>query len=278
MKNETAAYVMCNDKHVFWLEPFIKSFNRYNGDLKLFLIPFANNMSETKAVCSRHNVEIVDDEILKECDDIALDWLHNQSIVSKYMLKIKNEEERKKQIFNRIGVLRKFLTFVKSDFERSIFLDCDVIITKKFDELFFEKSKDNDVLYFAETEMRYCYPDEFIKDYTQETSIHHYNTGGFLCKPNLISLNDLRDFMTYAKEKNLDTLSHGNDQPIINMISILKKLKITANYSVLWPCGGYDLQDHNYMIHWAGGDCKKNFPMREYYDQYTSPASQILFN
>ena len=264
MKNETAAYVMCNDKHIFWLEPFVKSFKRYNDDLKLFLIPFDGNMSETISVCNKHNVEIIDDELLKECDAIALDWLCNQ----KYMLRIKNEEERKTRILNRIGVLRKFFTLIKSDYKKSIFLDCDVIITKKFDELFFEKLKDNDVLYFTETEIRYCYPDKFIKDYPQEIMLHHYNTGGFLCKSNLISLNDLRDFMAYVKEKNLDTLAHGNDQPIINMISILKKLKMTANHSVLWPCGEHGLQDYHYMIHWAGGDCKKNFPMKEYYDQY----------
>jgi lipopolysaccharide biosynthesis glycosyltransferase len=264
MKNETATYVMCNDKQIFWLEPFVKSFKRHNDDLKLFLIPFDNNMIKTEYVCSKYNVEIIYDEFLKECDDIALDWLYNQ----KYMLRIKNEEERKKRIFNRIGVLRKFFTFSKNDFKRSIFLDCDVIITKKFDELFFEKSKDNDILYFTETDIKYCYPDEFIKEHPQEISIHHYNTGGFLCKPNLISLNDLRNFMSYVKEKSLDTLSCGNDQPIINMISILKNLKMTSNHSVLWPCGEHGLQDYHYMIHWAGGDCKKNFPMREYYDQY----------
>jgi len=264
MNNETAAYVMCNDTQIFWLEPFIKSFKRYNDELKLFLIPFDNNMIETESVCRRHNVQIIDDEILTEFDDIALDWLYNQ----KNMLRIKKEEERKKIILSKVGNLRKFFTFIKSDFKSSMFLDCDVIIIKKFDELFFEKSKDNDILYFTTTGIEYCYPDEFIKEYPQETSIHHYNTGGFLCKPNLISLEDLRDFMTHVKETNLNTLSCGHDQPIINMISILKKLKMTANHSAFWPCGGCDLQEYNYMIHWAGGDCKKNFPMREYYDQY----------
>jgi alpha-N-acetylglucosamine transferase len=264
MKKETVAYVMCNDTQIFWLEPFIKSFKRYNDELKLFLIPFDSNMRETESVCSRHDVEIIDDEILKEFDDIALDWLSNQQ----FILKIRHEKTRKEHILQRIGNLRKFFTFIKSNFEKSIFLDCDVIITKKFDELFFEKSKDNDILYFTTTDIRYCYPDEFIKDYPQETALHHYNTGGFLCKPNIISLNDLRDFMSHVKETNLDTLSHGNDQPIINMISILKKLKMTANHSAFWPCGECGLQDYNYMIHWAGGDCKNNFPMREYYDQY----------
>jgi hypothetical protein len=35
-KIEVSFSGMCNDKLIFWLEPFIKSFKRYNDGLKLF--------------------------------------------------------------------------------------------------------------------------------------------------------------------------------------------------------------------------------------------------
>lgn len=256
MNTDIVAYVMANDNQIFWLEPFIKSFKRHN-DIKLFLIPFDSHIQETSLICEKYNVEIVDDkEFFESCDEQEALWANSQCASKRWY----------KERAEKTGYFRKFYTLIRSGFRRSIFLDCDIIITKKFDEKFYDQNYD--VMYFCETGKEYCYPSCFIKSHPEETNIHHYNTGGFCCKQEIFSMNDFKNQIATIINNNIDTLSHGNDQPIINMISIIKKLKMTSNHSVLWPCSGDGLQESNYMIHWAGGNCKKQFPMKEYYDQY----------
>lgn len=239
--NEYCCYFLSNDRDIYWAEQLLSSYLTHNSTT-IKCVPFDNNIEKLTKLCSKYSIPIIiDDEFFEWCDNLYLQLpppLWDKDNISR----------------TSIGYLRKLYVFLKSKYEKSMFLDSDIIVLQDLTPLF---NTNDDVTFFSKTDIQYCYNDEFIDKYGDIIGSHHYNSGGFVCKSNLFSKSVVESLI--QKQKQIGGFRTSHDQSIINQLTLSQNINVGCNNSMHWPCGKYKIQSYHYMIHLAGPDCKKQF-------------------
>jgi len=204
----TGIYCLGNDKVLDWLIAFFESLRTYEPDRRLIIIPFDNNIDKLSKLSGRYDFEFLQDNTLEELDAIG-----STINPGKY---------------SDSHMFRKFASFW-GPLEHFLFLDSDIVVLGKLDELFdaYFISKCDFMHY--DTSVNYVYKTgTFREQMIRKYSSKGFNSGCFLSSKGILNLDDVRK----AAEEALSIKEHfaiGGEQPFFNYCIDTKRLK-TATF------------------------------------------------
>lgn len=66
-----AIVTLCNDAVIDWLYPFLNSLRHFEPEIDIYLIPFDDNLKETRNLCQMFNCQMVSDDTLNDLVEIG---------------------------------------------------------------------------------------------------------------------------------------------------------------------------------------------------------------
>ncbi len=121
-------YTLGNDKVIAELEVLIRSIRQYNTNIPISVIPFNESMTETRRLCSRYDVKIVDQDLSK-FDQIGSTFTHPWEVGPK--------------------IFRKFHCF-EGEFDSFLFLDADTIVLGSLEPYIeLQNKRDHDLIFYT---------------------------------------------------------------------------------------------------------------------------------
>jgi hypothetical protein len=251
--------IVANDKVLTWLLPFLESYRDTNSTTPLYLIPFDDDMAQTRRAADVYGAILVTDE-MRELDALA-----------KRLYPLFPHHRRR---------LRK-LQALSLPLDRVIYLDVDTILFRDFQRLFETLAPGETDFIIASTSEEYVYNNkrdqhEFLRGATL------FNDGFFLTSRNILSLADF--LQTIERDEKLFHAVRKRGmlfaQPLVNFVVHRMTLKVRSlseclpeasdesfykAQSVSFRAGGpVDYRGHEiYFAHWAGAVSK---PRRRVFD------------
>lgn len=212
-KATTGIYCLGNDKVLDWLIAFLESLRTHEPDRPLIIIPFDEKVDQLSKLASVYGFELLEDKNLKELDDIG--YAINPG---KY---------------SDAHMFRKLATFW-GPLEQFLYLDSDIVVLSKLDELFEAYSILKCDFMHYDTSVGYVYKDgEFREKMIRDYSSKEFNAGVFASATGIITLDDIKNILTEALE-NKEHFKIGGDQPFFNYLIDKKQLN-TAAFFDLYP-------------------------------------------
>lgn len=196
---------IANDKVIAWLLPFLESYARTNRDTPLTIIPYDDNIAETRRAAAAYGVEVSD------IDNKELDKL------SKRLYPF-NPGHRHR--------LRKFLSLALP-LDEVVYVDVDIILFQDFRQLFGIVAPGKDEFIVACRCHDYVY-NSLSANYPDLKNAFLFNDGFFVTSKNLLSLEDI--YETIAKDEQVfhKVRQRGGlfAQPLTNFVVHRRGIKI----------------------------------------------------
>lgn len=212
-KATTGIYCLGNDKVLDWLIAFLESLRTHEPDRPLIIIPFDEKVDQLSKLTSVYGFELLEDKNLKELDDIG--YAINPG---KY---------------SDAHTFRKLATFW-GPLEQFIYLDSDIVVLSKLDELFEAYSILECEFMHYDTSVGYVYKEgEFREKMIKDYSSKEFNSGAFASAKGVITLNDVKNILPEALAIK-EYFKMGSEQPFFNYLIDKKQLK-TAAFFELYP-------------------------------------------
>lgn len=215
-------YCLANDNVLDWMTAFLESFREHEPDRRLVIIPFDQKIDRLAQLADRYHFEFLSDPSLEKLDAIG-DRIHPGKYSDSHMF-------------------RKFAAFWGS-LENFIFLDSDIVLLGKLDELFESYQVSSCDFMHYDTSVEYVYKagsfrDEMIKLYHSTG----FNTGCFASSQGKLSLEDVLTFSQEALAIK-DFFACGGEQPFLNYCVDRKGLKKDVFF-----------HSSNDLAHWTWGN------------------------
>ena len=216
-----AIAVVANDKVMHWLLAFLESWKATNADLPVYLVPYDDNVAQTRRVAEAYGVTFAD------VDCAALDRL------SKRLYPLG---------WNKRNRLRKLLSLALS-LEEVIYFDVDILLFRDLAPALGRLEPGvTDFIVIAET-FDYVYNEAAKQiDYLRNATL--FNDGFFITSRNILAVEDFYEAMS-ADERTFDRVRQRGGlyaQPLVNFVVHRKGLKIRL-LPDLWP--GLSLQSYH---------------------------------
>lgn len=264
---------IANDKIINWLLPFLESYHATNSSTPLYVIPYDDNIAQTRRAVEAYGVELV----LPDSD--ALDAL------AKRLYPLFPSHRRR---------LRKFLALAL-DLDEVIYLDADIVLFRDFREMFGRLEAGKNDLIVAASTGDYVYNKRrdqhaFLRD------VVLFNDGFFVASKDILSLQDFYDVIDRDEAIFHSVRQRGMlfAQPLTNFVAHRLGLRVTPLYECVPGASGesfykaegvtFDasgpcdrLGNRIYFAHWAGA---VSLPSRRVFDaawrQYAEKAAARL--
>lgn len=211
MKNKetTGIYCLANDKVLDWTIAFFESLRSYEPDCRLIVIPFDSEIEQLSQLAQKYNFEFYpNDNTLEKLDEIGATF---------------NPKRGK-----NIHMFRKLAIFW-GPLEHFLFLDSDIVILSKLDELFeaYFTSQCEFMYYKGETFDPVYKPGDFRNKMIAEYSANGFNSGSFISSRGVFAL---EEFVSRAQEAILlkEHFASFGEQSFLNYCVDMKRLRTKA--------------------------------------------------
>jgi hypothetical protein len=251
--------IVANDKVLHWLLPFLESYLATNAAIPLYLIPFDDNVSQTRRVANRYGANWVEDETV-EVDALA-----------KRLYPLFPHHRRR---------LRK-LQALTLPLDRVIYLDVDIILFRSFAEMFHALRPGETEFVIASSSEDYVYNSKRSRHAFLE-GVTLFNDGFFLTSRHILSLSDFEQVVAADEDLFHSVRKRGMlfAQPLVNFVVHRLGLKVRtlgdcvpqASNESFYKAEGVKLTQNGpldwqgreiYFAHWAGAT---GMPKRRTFD------------
>ena len=200
-----AIAIIANDKVMHWLLAFLESWKATNANLPVYLVPYDDNVAQTRRVADAYGVTFAD------VDCAALDSL------SKRLYPL---------AWSKRNRLRKLLSLALP-LDEVIYFDADILLFRDLAPALGRLEPGvTDFIVIAET-FDYVYNDTAQKpDYLRGATL--FNDGFFITSRNILAVEDFHAAMA-EDEKTFDRVRQRGGlyaQPLVNFVVHRKRLKI----------------------------------------------------
>ncbi len=241
--------IVGNDKIIDWLLPFLESYRATNSTLPLYLIPYDDNIAQTRRVAEIYGAHFVDEE------PTEIDRLANELYPG-----IFNNNRRR---------LRK-LQALALPLDEVAYVDVDVILFQDFTSIFGRLKAGETEFIVASPSFEYVYNDRRAA-YRFLDNVLLFNDGFWVTSNKYLKLSDFLD--TMAKDAAIfhDVRKRGQlfAQPVVNFVTHRRGLKIAllpdvvanASHESFYKAPGVTFANGKplapdgqeiYFAHWAG--------------------------
>lgn len=241
--------IVGNDKIIDWLLPFLESYRDTNAALPLYLIPYDDNVSQTRRAAEIYGATFIEDEP-REIDKLSHEL---------YPGMFNNNRRR----------LRK-LQALALDLDEVAYVDVDVILFRDFTPVFGRLEKDKTEFIVASPSFEYVYNNRqdhypFLKDALL------FNDGFWVTSNKYLNLKNFIDTMDEDSAIFHDVRKRGQlfAQPLVNFVTHRRGLKIAllpnvvdrASHESFYKAPGVRFENGKpvdyegkeiYFAHWAG--------------------------
>ena len=202
-----AIAIVANDKVMHWLLAFLESWKATNANLPVYLIPYDENVAQTRRVADAYGV------IFADVDYVTLDSLAKRL----YPL-----------AWNKRNRLRKLLSLTLP-LDEVVYFDVDIVLFRDLAPVLgLLEPGVTDFIVVAET-FDYVYNDAAEQlDYLRGAML--FNDGFFITSRNILAIEDFHTAMA-EDEKTFDRVRQRGGlyaQPLVNFVVHRKRLKIRA--------------------------------------------------
>ena len=275
-------YILGNDGALEWLKAMVPSIRHWSPRVSIHLIPFNEKLDQTRELCQKYSINILDGFDFAEYDRIGKLLSPDHPNVQK--------------------MFRKLACFIDGPYERFVYLDADVIglaPVEIFDTAL--KQAGNVVLFEGGGDLDFCYPREPLRSTMQnEYQTAAFNAGFFGGVKGAFSLDDVRAWADDLLKQKSQCWEQGMDQPFINYCvdrSGVKRVNLNdalGKRTEFWARGLHTDLDPGavnasnvapgvYMpvIHWATFQIKPYMPLRKLWRHYrlgsSSPLERLVY-
>jgi lipopolysaccharide biosynthesis glycosyltransferase len=209
-KETTGIYCLANDAVLDWTIAFFESLRTYEPNCRLIVIPFDDRISKLSQLAQKYNLEFFpnSENILEKLDDLGAVFNPKRG--------------------NNIHMFRKLAIFF-GPLEHFLFLDSDIVVLSKLNELFeaYFASQNEFMYYKGETFDPVYKPGEFREKMIAEYSANGFNSGSFISSKGIFSL---EDFFEISKQVTLlkEHFASYGEQSFLNYCVDIKRLKTKA--------------------------------------------------
>lgn len=241
--------IVGNDKIFDWLLPFLESYRATNPDLPLFLIPYDDNVAQTRRAAKLYGATFV------ETEPVEIDRL-SQELYPGFF----NAHRRR---------LRK-LQALTLPLDEVLYVDVDVIIYRDLAPLFGRLKRGETEFIVASPSFEYVYNDNRGKYRFLDDALL-FNDGFWVTSSAYLKLSDFIDTIARDAEIFHDVRKRGQlfAQPLVNFVTHRRELKIAllphvvdnASHESFYKAPGVTFKDgaplaqdgrEIYFAHWAG--------------------------
>lgn len=270
-------YILGNDGALEWLKAMVPSIRHWSPRVNIHLIPFNEKLDETRELCAKYSISILEDYNYEEFDRIGK------------MLAPESPNVQK--------MFRKLACFIGGPYERFVYLDADVIglaPVEIFDTALQAAGKV--VLFEGGGDLDFCYPRDPLRSIMEkEYQTAAFNAGFFAGVKGIFTLDDVRGWADDLLKYRSQCWEQGMDQPFINYCvdrSGVKRVNLNealGKQTEFWARGlRTDLRPEAvnasnvapgvYMpvIHWATFQIKPYMPLRGLWRHYRLRSSSRL--
>lgn len=241
--------IVGNDKIIDWLLPFLESYRATNSHLPIYLIPYDDNVAQTRRAAEIYGVHYVEDEP-KEIDKLA--------------------NELYPGFFNTNRRRLRKLQALALPLDEVAYVDVDVVLFRDFSPLFGHLKEGEREFIVASPSFEYVYNDRqaaypFLKD------VLLFNDGFWVTSNKYLKLQDFIDIIARDAQIFHDVRKRGQlfAQPLVNFVTHRKGVKIkllphvveNASHETFYKAEGVTFRDGKpfdyegkeiYICHWAG--------------------------
>ncbi len=244
-----AVAVVGNDKIIDWLLPFLESYRDTNPSLPLYLIPYDDNMAQTRRAAQIYGATIVEEEP-KEIDRLA--------------------QELYPGVFNSNRRRLRKLAALALPFDEIAYVDVDVILFRDFAPLFGKLKQGETEFIVASPSFEYVY-NERREAYAFLRDVLLFNDGFWVTSNRFLKLSDFIETMAQDAAIFHDVRKRGQlfAQPLVNFVTHRRGLKIAllpnvvenASHESFYKAPGVTFSGEKpldpdgkeiYFCHWAG--------------------------
>jgi hypothetical protein len=241
--------IVANDKIIDWLLPFLESYRATNSSLPLHLIPYDENIAQTRRAAEIFGAHLVEDEPT-EIDRLA--------------------QELYPGIFNTHRRRLRKLQALALDLDEVAYVDVDVILFRDFTPIFGRLASGETEFIVASPSFEYVYNDRrsaypFLQD------VLLFNDGFWVTSNKYLKLSDFIDTMAADAAIFHDVRKRGQlfAQPLVNFVTHRRGVKIAllpnvvegASHESFYKAPGITFAQGKpldpegkeiYFAHWAG--------------------------
>jgi hypothetical protein len=263
--------IVGNDKIIDWLLPFLESYRATNAALPLYLIPYDDNIAQTRRAAQIYGARFIEDTS-PEIDKLA--------------------HELYPGIFNSNRRRLRKLQALALDLDEVAYVDVDVILFRDFSPIFgrLEAGKTEFIVAspsfeYVYNERRSAYP--FLRDALL------FNDGFWITSRKYLKLSDFIETMAKDAEIFHDVRKRGQlfAQPLVNFVTHRRGVKISllphvvegASHESFYQAPGITFADGKpldpdgkeiYFAHWAGATA---LPARGVFDSAWTAFSKAAW-
>jgi hypothetical protein len=251
--------IVANDKVLSWLLPFLESYRATNAVTPLYLIPFDDDMTQTRRAADIYGAILVTDE------------MHELDALARRLYPLFPHHRRR---------LRK-LQALTLPLDRVIYLDVDTILFRDFRGVFEQLEAGKTDFIIASTSDEYVYNKKREEnDFLRHATL--FNDGFFLTSRTILSLDNFLEVIERDEKLFHSVRKRGMlfAQPLVNFVVHRLMLKVRSLSECLPNAsdesfykalsvsfrrdGPVDYRGHEiYFAHWAGAVSK---PHRRVFD------------
>jgi hypothetical protein len=241
--------IVGNDKIIDWLLPFLESYRATNSGLPLYLIPYDDNIVQTRRAAELYGVHFVEEEPT-EIDRLA--------------------QELYPGIFNSSRRRLRKLQALALPLDEVAYVDVDVILFRDFAPIFGRLEVGETEFIVASPSFEYVYNDR--RDaYPFLSDVLLFNDGFWVTSNKYLKLSDFLDTMANDATIFHDVRKRGQlfAQPLVNFVTHRRGLKIAllpnvvenASHESFYKAPGVTFAQGKplapdgkeiYFAHWAG--------------------------
>ncbi len=263
--------IVGNDKIIDWLLPFLESYRATNSALPLYLIPYDDNIAQTRRAAEIYGAHFVEEE------PTEIDRLANELYPG-----IFNNNRRR---------LRK-LQALALPLDEVAYVDVDVILFQDFTSIFGRLKAGETEFIVASPSFEYVYNDRRAA-YPFLNNVLLFNDGFWVTSNKYLKLSDFLD--TMARDAGIfhDVRKRGQlfAQPLVNFVTHRRGLKIAllpdvvanASHESFYKAPGVTFANGKpldpdgkeiYFAHWAGATA---LPSRGVFDSAWTEYSKAAW-
>jgi hypothetical protein len=241
--------IVGNDKIIDWLLPFLESYRDTNSSLPIYLIPYDDNIAQTRRAAKVYGAHFVDEE------PTEIDKLANRLYPGVF-----NTNRRR---------LRK-LQALALDLDEVAYVDVDVILFRDFTPMFGRLEAGKTEFIVASPSFEYVYNDR-RSAYPFLNDVLLFNDGFWVTSNKFLKLSDFIETMAEDEAIFHDVRKRGQlfAQPLVNFVTHRRGLKIEllpnvvpgSSHESFYKAPGIGFADGKpldpdgkeiYFCHWAG--------------------------
>jgi hypothetical protein len=270
---DIGVYFSANDVVYDWSIAFLNSFRTFNPRLKLFLLPFNDQCDRLLKLKDLYNFEIYTDPSFASLEAIGRDFELGHTPTGHYWF-------------------RRYAAFW-GPCDRFMYLDArQVVLADLIPVISALDRYDFDLLHFDCAINQVYEPGELRRDLLKQGRANGFNSGRWVSRRGLFTLNDFKHFAQSALEVRDQLNPRNTDQAFINYCCDIKPLRYGHIADVLggicrtswarqsgtiykdngryylWDYGGLDHKKQLLIIHWAGCRLSARMPQKSLFNTF----------